>query len=96
MNNVVLTGRLTHEPQKIENDKVIITLAVNRIYKNEEGCYETDFIQCVLSGTVATSTFEYCRKGDLVGVKGRLENLNDTSQIAVVADKVTFLTAAHS
>lgn len=37
------------------------------------GEYETDFINCVLWDSVAKSTSEYCKKGDIVGIKGRLQ-----------------------
>lgn len=49
MNNLVtLIGRLARNVETIEENKAIITLAVQRNYKNEEGIYEVDFIPCVL------------------------------------------------
>ena len=45
---------------------------------------------------IAHSLVEYTRRGDLIGVKGRLENVyNDTqnNKLIVVADKITFLSA---
>ena len=48
MNNVILVGRLTENPEilEIENDKKVTTviLAVNRNFKNTDGLYEVDFI----------------------------------------------------
>ena len=49
------------------------TIAVQRSYKNAEGVYETDFIRCTLWNAVASSTSEYCHKGDIVGIKGRIQ-----------------------
>ena len=72
-------------------------LAVPRNYKNSNGEYETDFIECVLWSGIAESTVEYCNKGDLLGVKGRIQTrnieLDDTKKIytEVIAEKVTFL-----
>lgn len=52
---------------------------------------------CVLWKGVAENTVEYVRKGDLVGIKGRLQTrtieLEDHNQhvMELVAEKVTFL-----
>jgi len=88
LNQLVLVGRLTETPT-LENETSTIILAVQRPYKNENGEYETDFIKCTLIGNVASNTTEYCRKGDMIGVKGRLQSRD--GQLEVVADKVTFL-----
>ena len=103
MHNVVyLIGRLTEDPtlKSIgeEKDMLTINLAVQRSYKNENGIYETDFIRCILWNGIAKNTSEYCHKGDLVGVKGRLqtrkyedENKEDKYITEVIVDKVSFL-----
>ena len=103
LNHIVLVGRLTSDPEvyETENGKTVVrfVLAVPRSYKNSEGEYETDFIQCKLWQGVAKRTNEYCKKGDLIGVKGRVETYNyDTENgrryiTEVVADKVTFLSS---
>ena len=76
LNQVIIVGRLVEKPivEENENEKKVcnITLAVQRSYKNAEGVYETDFIKCTLWNGIAENTAEYCEKGDLVGVKGRL------------------------
>lgn len=103
MHNVVyLIGRLTEDPtlKSIgeEKDMLTINLAVQRSYKNENGIYETDFIRCILWNGIAKNTSEYCHKGDLVGVKGRLqtrkyedENKEEKYITEVIVDKVSFL-----
>ena len=77
MNNTMLVGRLIETPQinYDETDRKYsrITIAISRTFKNADGIYETDFIPCMLYGIVAENTCEYCRKGDIIGVKGRLE-----------------------
>ena len=104
LNQVVFVGRLCKEPEVRETEtgkKVAnITLAVPRSYKNEDGVYDTDFINCTLWNHVAESTAEYCKKGDMIGIKGRIEtreiqndNHKHTENI-VVADKVTFLSSS--
>lgn len=103
LNQVVLVGRLCRKPELRDTDsgkkKTYITLAVPRSFKNVNGEYETDFFDCVLWDNVATSTVEYCTKGDIVGVKGRLqsrvveEDSIKKTQTSIVAEKVTFLTS---
>ena len=102
LNQVVIVGRLVEKPIVKENEngrKVSeITLAVPRSFKNDEGLYDTDFIKCILWNVIAENTTEYCEKGDLVGVKGRIEtsvyekeNGEKYRIISVIAEKVTFL-----
>ena len=103
LNQLVVIGRLTKDPElrQTENGKNVtnITLAVPSSYKNSNGEYETDFIDCVLWSGVAESTSEYCKKGDLIGVKGRVQTRvyekDEVKKFAteVVADKVTFLSS---
>lgn len=94
LNQVLIVGRLVERPivEENENGKKVcnITLAVKRSYKNAEGVYETDFIKCTLWNGIAENTVEYCNKGDIIGVKGRLECLSG-NELQVVAEKVTFL-----
>lgn len=94
LNQVVIVGRLVERPivEENENGKKVcnITLAVPRSFKNDEGIYDTDFIKCILWNGIAENTVEYCEKGDIVGVKGRLQCLSG-NELQVVAEKVTFL-----
>jgi len=102
LNNVILVGRLTADPQivEIEGSKKVTTviLAVNRNFKNADGLYDTDFIRCILWNSVASTTTEYCHIGDVIGVKGRLqtskyEDGNNKIHyiVDVIAERVTFL-----
>lgn len=100
LNQIVLVGRLTKTPEIMKNQDgskfAIITLAIPRSFKNLQGEYETDFIDCTLLGSIASNTCEYCEKGDLVGVRGRVQNLSHTAQLQIIADKVTFLSSRKS
>ena len=107
MNNLMLVGRLVKDPEikELESGKKVsnITLAINRNFKNVDGVYETDFVDCVLWNSIASNTAEYCRKGDLIGVKGRIEtNTFETESgekkkaTNIVADKITFLSSKSS
>lgn len=95
LNQLVLVGRLVSDPEinETENGKVAdIVLAVPRSYKNKEGVYDTDFIPVRLYTGIAEKTTEYCKKGDLVGVKGRVARLSG-EDLKLVADRVTFLSS---
>ena len=102
LNQVVLVGRLVKTPELklTEKGKKIsrITLAVPRNYKNMEGEYETDFLDCTLWTNVAENTSEYCQTGDMIGVKGRIQTRvieNDDGsrkkKTEIIAERVTFL-----
>ena len=103
LNQAVLVGRIVKDPELKNTDKgkvTNITLAVPRSFKNQNGEYDTDFISCILWKGVAESTVEYCKKGDLVGVKGRIQTRNveledETRKqyVEIVAEKVTFLSS---
>ena len=94
-NMTCVIGRLVSdlEINETENGKKVatITLAVSRSFKNENGEYETDFIPCVLWEPIAERTKEYCCKGDLIAVKGRLQS--DDNGIHIIAEKVSFLSS---
>lgn len=104
MNEVVLVGRLTKDPEVVttENNKkrALITIAVPRKFKNVDGIYETDFIRIVLWNVIALNTKEYCKSGDLLGVKGRIQinSYKDSEENThystdIIAEKITFLTS---
>ena len=106
MNQVILVGRLCKDPEIVTTDqerqRSIITIAVNRSFKNTDGIYETDFIRCILWNNVALNTFSYCHTGDVVGIKGRLqtrsyedEDKNKKFIMEVIAEKVTFLSSSN-
>lgn len=106
LNQVILVGRLVRNPelQLTESGKKIsvVTLAVNRAFKNTNGEYDTDFFDCTLWTNVAENTAEYCRTGDVIGVKGRLqtrivekEDGNKFKRTEIVAERVTFLSSAE-
>ena len=94
LNQTVLVGRISNDPiiEEMEDRKYCnITLAVPRSYKNENGEYDTDLIPITLWNGIAENTKEYCKKGDLVGVKGRIQAKDNN--IEIVAEKLTFLSS---
>ena len=92
LNQIVLVGRLVQDPEIKELEKVgYITLAVSRSYKNRNGEYDTDLIPVTLFKGIAENTKAYCKKGDMVGVRGRRECEN--GKINLIAEKVSFLSS---
>jgi len=103
---VVLVGRLVKDPELIESDNnkkySRVTVAIPRAFKNMDGEYETDFINCILWDVVAKSTVEFCKKGDIIGVRGRIQSSvvekdNEKKYYTdVIAERITFLSNKKS
>lgn len=104
LNQVVIVGRLTDDIKlnKTKSNKAVsnITLAIPRSFKNSQGEYDTDFINCVLWENTAINTEKYCKKGDVCGIKGRLNSKKELGAdginrtvLEVVAEKITFLSS---
>ena len=106
LNQVVLVGRLVRNPElrTTDNNKSVttVTLAIPRSFKNINGEYDTDFVDCILWENTAKSTTEYCKKGDIVGIKWRIqsrvvEKENEKKYlIEIIAEKVTFLSSTSN
>lgn len=103
LNQIVLVGRLTRNITVNESDSGIkvatIPLAIPRSFKNSDGTYDTDFVDCVAFDQIANNTNEYCEKGDIVGVKGRIQTRivdkegQKENVMEIIAEKVTFLSS---
>ena len=76
MNKVELVGRLTRDPEvrytQGENASAIarFSVAVNRRFKNNEGNYDADFINCVAFSKSAEFIEKYFKKGMAIGISG--------------------------
>lgn len=102
INEVVLVGRLTRdiEVRYTQSEKAVgnFTLAINRRFKNQNGEYETDFIDCVVFGKQAETMSKYTQKGDLIGVEGSIQKRtyedkekNKHYITEIMVEKITFL-----
>lgn len=76
MNKAILIGRVTKEIERrtTPNGKSVatFTLAVNRDYKNAQGNYDADFINCVAYEQKADTISTYVHKGDKFCVIGKI------------------------
>jgi single-strand DNA-binding protein len=103
LNQVVLIGRLTRDPElKYTPGNGIpvatFTLACDRPFTNQEGEREADFINIVTWRKLAENCANYLQKGSLAAVTGRLQirSYEDSEGVKrkvaeVVADNVRFL-----
>ena len=106
LNQLVIAGRLVSDPQIITSDnnvkRTYVTVAVPRSYKNVDGTYDTDFIRCILWNGIAETACEYCKKGDIIGVKGRIQTSNYEKEgekiytTEIIAEKISFLSSKKS
>lgn len=76
MNKVFLIGRLTNNIELRYTEKKLpiatFSIAINRDYKNADGEYETDFINCKAFQMTAELIGKYTKKGDLIAIDGSL------------------------
>lgn len=102
INRTVLVGRLTKDPElRYTPNGVAVctfTLAVNRPFTNQQGEREADFINCVAWRGTAESLANYQRKGNLIGIDGRIQTRNYEDNegrrvyvTEVIAESVQFL-----
>ncbi|MGC6553273.1 single-stranded DNA-binding protein [Streptococcus sp. VTCC 12905] len=84
INNVVLVGRMTRDAELryTPTDQAVATfaLAVNRNFKNQDGEREADFIKCVIWRQQAENLANWVKKGDLIGVTGRIQTRSYKNQ----------------
>jgi single-strand DNA-binding protein len=98
MNQVLLIGRLTRDPElaygKSGTAIATFTLAVGRKFKRDE----TDFINCKCFTKLAENVANFQQKGNMLGVAGRMQTGNyekDGRKVyftEVICDEVEFLT----
>lgn len=100
MNNVVLIGRLTKDPElryipESQTAVATFTIAVDRPFAKEK---QADFIRITVFGKQAENCERYLAKGRMVGIQGRLQTGSYKNKEGatvyttdVVADRVEFL-----
>lgn len=110
MNNVVLIGRLTRDPElrtvNGQNGPLStcnFTIAVTKLTTNQNGERDADFINCVAWGKQAENLCKYCSKGSQIAVQGRIQTRNYQNKDGVTvyvtevsATTVTFLGSKNS
>lgn len=102
-NKVILLGNLTREPELTYSGQTAIChfgLATNRKYKGADNTDRTDtcFVDCTAFGRTGEVINQYCQKGGLLLVEGRL-NLNqwkaqdgsNRQKLGVIAESIQLM-----
>ncbi len=106
INNVVLVGRLTRDPELRTTGSGIsvatLTLAVDRQFTNASGQRNADFINCVIWRKAAENFCNFASKGSLVGIQGWIQTRSyddkDGKRVyvtEVVVDSFSLLESRH-
>ena len=104
MNNVILSGRLTKDPEFSTTNNGIslcrFSIAVERKFANDDGEKEADFINIVTWRGLADNCNKFLRKGNKINVMGSLQTRTYDAQdgskryvTEVVANEVEFLSS---
>lgn len=100
MNNVILSGRLTRDPevrhsQNGNKDRIVAryTLAVDRVYSKEN--QQADFINCVEFGKLAEFAGKYFYKGIKLIVRGRIQTGSYTNRDGVKVYTTDIIVESH-
>lgn len=103
MNSFIGIGRLTKdcELRYTTSNKAVasFSIAITRTFKNTEGEFEADFINCECWGQVAETLSKYTHQGDLIAVNGNIRtdkyqdsNGNNKTRTYILVNRVQFLT----
>ena len=102
MNKAILVGRMTRDAELRTTGSgtsvCSFTLAVNRRFKNAEGNYDADFINCVAWRAQAEFISRQFKKGDMFGIVGSMQTRtyekddgSKTYITEVVVEEVSFV-----
>lgn len=103
MNKVLLTGNLTKDPNDLKQtqggtSQGLITVAVSRHRKDDQGNWTADFINVTTWGKTAENCKAYLKKGSAVEVVGHIRTGKFQNQqgetiftTSIEAETVTFL-----
>lgn len=104
LNRVFLIGRLVRDPELRSTPSgtqvASFSVANNRTYMaGSEKKEQVSFFNCVAWGKLAELIAQYCKKGNRIGLEGRLQQRswddkdgNKHSTVEITADNVQFLT----
>ena len=107
MNKVILTGRLTRDPESRMTQSNMevsrFSLACQNDFVNRNGERETEFINCVAFNRLAGTINKFCKKGSLISITGRIRNSSYEAQDGPkryttdgVAEQMEFLGSKNS
>lgn len=84
MNKVIEIGRNVKDIELRQTSSgtsaVEFSIAVKRAFKNANGECDSDFFNCVAFGKSAETISRYVKKGDMIGIEGRLQTRSYTNK----------------
>ncbi|PQC93498.1 single-stranded DNA-binding protein [Enterococcus faecium] len=106
LNTVILQGKLTKDVELKQTNSgkefAIVSIAVQRSYKNHEGNYDTDFFDVLFSGKQAENVAKFFHKGEAILIEGSIQqkrftdkNGNKRTTYNIVANKFHFNAGAQ-
>ncbi len=106
MNKAILVGRMAKDPEsRSSNNGIIVrfSMAVDRKFKDANGEYGCDFINCIAFGKTAEFIEKYFSKGMRIGIAGHIQTGSYTNNNGqkiyttdVVVDEAEFVESKHS
>lgn len=106
MNKAILVGRLARDTEvRSTNNGIVVrfSIAVDRKFKDANGEYGCDFINCIAFGKTAEFIEKYFSKGMRIGIAGHIQTGSYTDNngvkkyfVDVVADEAEFVESKHS
>ena len=101
MNKIIIIGRATKDIEQKQTTSgtavATFSVAVKRTFKSN-GEQESDFFDCVAYSKTAELISKYVKKGDMIGIEGRLQTRNYTNKegkkvyvTEIIAENVEFL-----
>ena len=102
MNSLNLVGRLRKDVDINVTDNGVnvgkFTVAVNRPFAKGNNEQKADFLNCVAFNNIALNLGQYCKKGSLISLQGRVQSFsynNEQGQkvfgMNIVADNIQYL-----
>ena len=84
MNKILITGRTTADIELRQltsgTSAIEFSFAVKRAFKNANGEYDSDFFNCVAFSKTAETISRFVKKGDMLGIEGRLQTRSYTNK----------------
>lgn len=95
LNQFYTVGRMMSDVIMIDNKRANVKLSVPSPIKNEDGDYECNTVEFLITGKMIDIISKNCKKGDLLGVKGFLtsQEIDGVMLPTLMTEKVTFLSS---
>lgn len=93
MTNVIFIVGRFKGISKDDKNQFVLNIETPKSEPNEDGIYENDKLNFIISEEKAKLINEYCENNDLMGIKGKLSSLNE--EMIAIGCKITFLNSKN-